>query len=133
MIFQDFSQISGKAKELLCFPRHSWELNVNHDPKKRETLIAMFQGLFSNGFTLLFLAYQFPFSLVLMMLKNEGSRNGKTKKNAISSFALSLSSTKNLNDLFHTFRNASKSWEQHDACQKSHSVVAQTNKSLRGR
>ena len=34
MLFQDFSQISGKAKELLCFPRHSWELNVNHDPKK---------------------------------------------------------------------------------------------------
>ena len=129
MLFQDFSQISGKAKELLCFPRHSWELNVNHDPKK-ETLIAMFRGLFSNGFTLLFLAYQLPFSLVLMILKNEGRR--KTKKNAISSFGVSQS-TKNLNDLFHTFRNASKSWEQHDACQKSHSVVAQTNKSLRGR
>ena len=45
------------------------------------------------------------------------------KKNAIPSFAV--------NDLLHTFRNASKSWEQHDACQKS--LVAQTNKSLVGR
>ena len=114
-IFLKFPVRLKSQKLLRSFPRHSWELNVNHDPKK-ETLIAMFRGLFSNGFTLLFLAYQLPFSLVLMILKNEGRR--KTKKNAISSFGVSQS-TKNLNDLFHTFRNASKSWEQHDACQKS--------------
>ena len=90
--------------------------------QKKETLIAMFRGLFSNGFTLLFLAYQFPFSLVLMILR-EGRRRKTKEKNAIPSFAV--------NDLLHTFRNASKSWEQHDACQKS--LVAQTNKSLVGR